>query len=112
VEVEVTPAVAGMLLADRFGAVWRSVGCCAAGREHGSTGDVQMRDERSADGSMTGGGDCSIAPLAKDYTTSMTGRKFKIAHKRADNKKWSVSSRAQRRRMIRFLRGVAEEHEA
>jgi hypothetical protein len=49
---------------------------------------------------------------ANDYTTSMTGLKFKIAHKRADNKKWSVSSKAQRRRMIRFLRGVVEDLEA
>jgi hypothetical protein len=43
---------------------------------------------------------------ANDYTTSMTGLKFKIAHKRADSGKWSASARAQRRRLIKFLTDV------
>jgi len=37
----------------------------------------------------------------------MTGIKFKLAHKRADHEKWSVSDRAQRKRLINFLRRVA-----
>src|SRR5215216_1460597 len=36
---------------------------------------------------------------ANDYTTSMSGLKFKIAYKRADTGKWSASPRAQRKRM-------------
>jgi hypothetical protein len=44
---------------------------------------------------------------ANDYSTSMTGIKFKLAHKRADNDKWSASERAQRKRLIALLRKVA-----
>src|SRR5688572_30147368 len=43
---------------------------------------------------------------ANDYTTSLTGLKFKVAHKRADNGRWSASPKAQRRRMIKFLQQV------
>jgi hypothetical protein len=39
----------------------------------------------------------------------MTGFKFKLAHKRADNEKWSASDRAQRRRLIKFLERVIED---
>jgi hypothetical protein len=48
---------------------------------------------------------------ANDYDTSMTGMKFKVAHKRADTEKWSASERAQRKRMIQFLREMIEELE-
>src|SRR3954462_11116884 len=41
-----------------------------------------------------------------DYTTSLTGLKFKIAHKRADSEKWSATPKAQRKRMITFLQSV------
>jgi hypothetical protein len=40
---------------------------------------------------------------ANDYSTSMTGLKFKLAHKRADKKKWSASAKAQRRRLVKLL---------
>jgi hypothetical protein len=43
---------------------------------------------------------------ANDYTTSLTGLKFKIAHKRAGSEKWSATPRTQRKRMIKFLEGV------
>ena len=43
---------------------------------------------------------------ANDYTTSLTGLKFKIAHKRAGSEKWSATPRMQRKRMIMFLQGV------
>jgi hypothetical protein len=43
---------------------------------------------------------------ANDYTTSLTGLKFKIAHKRAGSEKWSVTPRTQRKRMIMFLQNV------
>jgi len=43
---------------------------------------------------------------ANDYTTSMTGLKFKIAHKRAGSEKWSATPATQRKRMIKFLESV------
>ena len=48
---------------------------------------------------------------ANDYTTSLSGLKFKVAHRRADNGKWSASPKAQRRRMIKFLREVIADLE-
>jgi hypothetical protein len=48
---------------------------------------------------------------ANDYTTSLSGLKFKIAHKRADTGKWSASPKAQRKRMIKFLRDVIADLE-
>ena len=48
---------------------------------------------------------------ANDYTTSLTGIKFKIAHKRADSGKWSATPRTQRKRMVMFLRGVIADLE-
>jgi hypothetical protein len=48
---------------------------------------------------------------ANDYTTSLTGLKFKIAHKRADTGKWSATPRTQRKRMIMFLRNVLADLE-
>ncbi len=48
---------------------------------------------------------------ANDYTTSMSGLKFKIAHKRADTDKWSAGDRAQRHRLIKFLQELIDELE-
>jgi hypothetical protein len=48
---------------------------------------------------------------ANDYTTSMTGLKFKIAHKRAGSEKWSATPRTQRKRLISFLQGVIADLE-
>ena len=48
---------------------------------------------------------------ANDYTTSLTGLKFKIAHKRAGSEKWSATPRTQRKRMIRFLQTVIADLE-
>src|SRR3954471_7399107 len=48
---------------------------------------------------------------ANDYTTSLTGLKFKIAHKRAGSEKWSSPPRTQRKRMIAFLRSVLADLE-
>jgi hypothetical protein len=48
---------------------------------------------------------------ANDYTTSMTGLKFKIAHKRAGSAKWSATSKTQRKRMIMFLHRVLADLE-
>jgi len=51
---------------------------------------------------------------ANDYSTSLTGVKFKLAHKRADKETWSASDAAKRRHAIRILRSVIEtlEHQA
>ena len=43
---------------------------------------------------------------ANEYTTSLTGLKFKIAHKRAGSEKWSATPKTQRKRMIMFLQDV------
>src|SRR5262245_61300719 len=48
---------------------------------------------------------------ANDYSTSLTGAKFKLAHKRADQDKWSASTRAQRRRLIKILQNMIAELE-
>lgn len=48
---------------------------------------------------------------ANDYTTSMTGLKFKIAHKRAGTEKWSATPKTQRKRMITFLQSVIADLE-
>jgi hypothetical protein len=48
---------------------------------------------------------------ANDYSTSMTGLKFKVAHKRADREKWSATNRAQRKRLISFLQKVIKDIE-
>ena len=48
---------------------------------------------------------------ANDYTTSLAGMKFKIAHKRASSEKWSATPRTQRKRMIAFLRSVIADLE-
>jgi hypothetical protein len=41
---------------------------------------------------------------ANNYTTSMTGMKYKLAHKRAEKNRWSATDNAQRMRLIRVLR--------
>ena len=40
---------------------------------------------------------------ANNYTTSMTGMKYKLAHKRAEKEKWSGTDNAQRKRLIQVL---------
>src|ERR687896_261366 len=48
---------------------------------------------------------------ANDYTTSLTGLKFKIAHKRAGSDKWSATPKTQRKRMMTFLQSVIADLE-
>lgn len=48
---------------------------------------------------------------ANSYTTALTGLKFKIAHKRADKDKWSITEKTQRKRMIGFLQDMIKELE-
>ena len=48
---------------------------------------------------------------ANEYTTSLTGMKFKLAHRRADKGTWSASVQAQRRHLITILKQVSEDLE-
>jgi hypothetical protein len=45
---------------------------------------------------------------ANNYTTSMIGLKYKLAHKRADKNDWSSSDNAQRKRLIEILEELIE----
>src|SRR5207253_126675 len=40
---------------------------------------------------------------ANDYSTSMTGLKYKLSHKRADHENWNANDAAQRKRLISIL---------
>jgi len=48
---------------------------------------------------------------ANDYTTSMTGLKFKLAHKRADKDKWSATAPTQRKHLVKFLKSIIAQLE-
>ena len=46
---------------------------------------------------------------ANDYTTTMTGLKYKLAHKRADKDKWSATAKTQRRHLADFLKQMLQQ---
>jgi hypothetical protein len=46
---------------------------------------------------------------ANNYTTSMTGLKYKLAHKRADKDKWNISEGTQKKHLIKYLEDMAEK---
>jgi hypothetical protein len=48
---------------------------------------------------------------ANDYSTSLTGMKFKLAHLRAGKGTWSASTQAQRRHLIKILQQVLHDLE-
>jgi hypothetical protein len=48
---------------------------------------------------------------ANSYETDMAGVKYKLAHRRADKSSWSASDRAQRKRLIKILRKMADDLE-
>jgi len=48
---------------------------------------------------------------ANEYSTSLTGMKFKLAHRRADKGTWSASVQAQRRHLIKILKQVSADLE-
>jgi hypothetical protein len=48
---------------------------------------------------------------ANDYSTEMTGTKYKVAHKRATSGKWNITDPGQRKRAIEFLHEVIAELE-
>ena len=48
---------------------------------------------------------------ANDYTTTMTGLKFKLAHKRFDKETWSASDKAQKRKLIKIFKTLIAQLE-
>jgi hypothetical protein len=48
---------------------------------------------------------------ANNYTTTMTGLKFKLAHKRFDKQTWSASDKAQRKKLIKLLQRMIDQLE-
>jgi len=48
---------------------------------------------------------------SNDYSTSLTGLKYKLAHKRADKEKWSATTKTQRKHLITFLKEIIGELE-
>ncbi|MGE5798499.1 MAG: hypothetical protein ACM34N_17055 [Ignavibacteria bacterium] len=46
---------------------------------------------------------------ANNYSTSMSGLKYKLSHKRADKDKWNSSDRTQRKRLIKILTDLADQ---
>ena len=44
---------------------------------------------------------------ANNYSTSMTGLKYKLGHKRSDRDYWSSSDRAQRKKLVQILKELA-----
>jgi len=48
---------------------------------------------------------------ANDYSTSMTGLKYKLAHKRADKEKWSATAKTQRKRLIKLMQELITQLE-
>src|SRR6476469_8317439 len=49
---------------------------------------------------------------ANDYTTSITGLKYRLAHERADKDKWSASAKAQRKRLVKLMQELIAQLEA
>jgi hypothetical protein len=49
----------------------------------------------------------NVCKLDKDdYSTELKGLKFKLAHHRADKDKWSISSAAQRKKLVKLLQDM------
>jgi hypothetical protein len=48
---------------------------------------------------------------ANDYSTELTGFKYKLAHRRADKTTWSASEKAQKKKLIKILQGMIDHLE-
>lgn len=46
---------------------------------------------------------------ANTYSTAMTGRKIKLAHKRAEKDKWNITDKTQKKRLIKALESMIED---
>ncbi len=49
---------------------------------------------------------------ANNYTTTMTGFKYKLAHKRAQKGKWNITDSVQRKRLIQILQELTVQLES
>lgn len=49
---------------------------------------------------------------ANDYTTTLSGLKFKLAHKRFDKETWSASENAQKKKLIKVLQKMITQLES
>jgi hypothetical protein len=43
---------------------------------------------------------------ANKYTTTMTGIKYKLAHKRAEQENWNITEHTQKKLLTRILKGL------
>lgn len=48
---------------------------------------------------------------ANDYSTTLTGLKYKLAHKRAEKGKWNTSAKTQKKRLVKLMRELIAEFE-
>jgi hypothetical protein len=48
---------------------------------------------------------------ANDYSTSLTGLKYKLAHRRADQDKWNISDKTQRKHLAKLLQEFIDDLE-
>jgi hypothetical protein len=48
---------------------------------------------------------------ANDYSTEMTGLKFKLAHKRSDHAGWNTKAPTQRKHLVNFLKDIIAQLE-
>jgi hypothetical protein len=46
---------------------------------------------------------------ANSYATSMTGLKYKLAHKRVERERWNATDNAQRKRLIQILQELIDQ---
>jgi hypothetical protein len=46
---------------------------------------------------------------ANDYSTSLEGTKYKLAHRRADHDKWNISETTQRRHLLKLLQAAIDK---
>jgi hypothetical protein len=49
---------------------------------------------------------------ANDYSTVLSGFKYKVAHKRASSDKWSATTGTQRKHMIKYLKEMIDQLES
>jgi hypothetical protein len=48
---------------------------------------------------------------ANDYSTTLTGLKYKLAHKRADKEKWSTTAKTQKKRLVKLMQELIAQLE-
>lgn len=48
---------------------------------------------------------------ANSYSTSMTGIKYKLAHKRAGKEKWNITEKGKAKRLIKLLQDMIKQVE-